>query len=125
LTYRDADGNPLDGSRTYKLNIPADVPAQKFWSLTLYDNQTRSMLQTDAQFPAIGSEDAGLMQNDDGSFDIYFAPEAPEGHENNWVQTVPGKGWNVILRLYSPLEAWFDQTWRPGEIELINFATSE
>lgn len=125
LTYRDADGNPLDGSKTYKLNIPANVPAQKFWSVTLYDNQTRSMLQTDAQFPAIGSLDAGLMQNDDGSFDVYFGPEAPEGQESNWVQTVPGKGWNVILRLYSPLEAWFDQTWRPGEIELINFATSE
>jgi outer membrane protein OmpA-like peptidoglycan-associated protein len=107
------------------VNVPADVPAEDFWSFTLYDNQTRSMLQTDAQFPAIGSSDQGVVQNEDGSYDIYFAPEAPEGKESNWVQTVPGKGWNTILRLYGPLEPWFDQTWRPGEIELINFARSE
>jgi hypothetical protein len=71
--------------------VPKDVPAKDFWSFTLYDNQTRSMLQTDAQFPAIGSNDKGVVQNEDGSYDIYFAPEAPEGKESNWVQTVPGE----------------------------------
>ncbi|EFO32439.1 putative signal peptide protein [Roseibium sp. TrichSKD4] len=119
FTYRDSNGNPLDGSKTYKLNVPANVPAKDFWSFTLYDNQTRSMLQTDKQFPALGSNDVGLVQNDDGSTDIYFGPEAPKGKETNWLQTVPGKGWNTIMRLYGPLEPWFDQTWRPGEIELI------
>jgi hypothetical protein len=83
------------------------------------------MLQTDAQFPAIGSNDKGVVQNKDGSYDIYFAPEAPEGKESNWVQTVPGKGWNTIFRLYGPLESWFDQTWRPGEIELVKYARSD
>jgi len=83
------------------------------------------MLQTDAQFPAIGSNDTGVVQNEDGSYDIYFAPEAPEGKESNWVQTVPGKGWNTIFRLYGPLESWFDQTWRPGDIELVEYASSE
>ncbi len=125
FTYVDSNGNPLDGSKTYKVNVPADVPAKDFWSFTLYDNQTRSMLQTDAQFPAIGSNDTGVVQNEDGSFDIYFAPEAPEGKESNWVQTVPGKGWNTIFRLYGPLESWFDQTWRPGDIELVEYASSE
>ncbi|MDW3222807.1 MAG: DUF1254 domain-containing protein [Paracoccaceae bacterium] len=119
LTYRDSDGNALDGSKTYKLNVPANPPAKDFWSFTLYDNQTRSMLQTDKQFPALGSNNANLRQNEDGSVDIYFGPEAPEGQEHNWLQTVPGKGWNTIMRLYGPLEPWFDQTWRPGEIELI------
>ncbi|QJF50613.1 DUF1254 domain-containing protein [Roseobacter ponti] len=119
FTYRDADGNALDGSKNYVLNVPANPPAEDFWSFTLYDNQTRSMLQTDKQFPALGSSDAGVVQNDDGSTDIYFGPEAPEGKESNWLQTVPGKGWNTILRLYGPLEPWFDQTWRPGEITLI------
>ena len=61
----------------------------------------------------------GVVQNEDGSFDIYFGPVAPEGKQSNWVQTIPGKGWNTIMRLYGPLEPWFDQTWRPGEIELI------
>ena len=119
FTYLDAQGNALDGSKTYKVNVPANVPAKDFWSFTLYDNQTRSMLQTDAQFPAIGSNDKGVVQNKDGSYDIYFAPEAPEGKESSWVQTVPEKGWNTIFRLYGPLESWFDQTWRPGEIELV------
>lgn len=43
----------------------------------------------------------------------------PEGHESNWTQTVPGKGWFTLLRLYGPLEPWFDQTWRPGEFQLV------
>jgi hypothetical protein len=120
FTYLDSNGNPLDGSKTYKIHVPANVPAKDFWSFTIYDNQTRSMLQTDAQFPAIGSNDKGVVQNKDESYDIYFAPVAPEGKESNWVQTVPGKGWNTIFRLYGPLESWFDQTWRPGEIELVN-----
>ena len=125
FTYLDSDGNPLDGAKTYKVNVPANVPAKNFWSFTLYDNQTRSMLQTDAQFPAIGSNDKDVVSNEDGSFDIYFAPVAPRGKESNWIQTIPGKGWNTIFRLYGPLEAWFDQTWRPGEIKLLNYAKSE
>ena len=125
FTYLDSNGNPLDGAKTYKVNVPADVPAKNFWSFTLYDNQTRSMLQTDVRFPAIGSNDTGVVENEDGSYDIYFAPEAPKGKESNWVQTVPGKGWNTIFRLYGPLESWFDQTWRPGEIELVEYARSD
>lgn len=125
FTYLDSNGNPLDGSKTYKVKVPKDVPAKDFWSFTLYDNQTRSMLQTDAQFPAIGSNDSSVVQNEDGSYDVYFAPVAPEGKESNWVQTIPGKGWNTIFRLYGPLEDWFDQTWRPGEIELVNYAQTD
>ena len=102
-----------------EVRVPANVPAKKFWSFTVYDNQTRSMLQTDARFPAIGSNTEGVVQNEDGSYDIYFGPEAPKGKQSNWVQTIPGKGWNTIFRLYGPLEPWFEQTWRPGEIELV------
>src|SRR5262245_12539139 len=114
----DAKGQPLDGSKTYKIHLPPQVPANQFWSFVLYDNQTRSMLQTDAQFPSIGSQSKGIVSNADGSYDIWFAPAAPAGHESNWIQTVPGKSWSVILRLYGPGESWFDKTWRPGEIEL-------
>jgi hypothetical protein len=60
-----------------------------------------------------------LTENDDGSIDLYFGPKPPEGFESNWTQTVPGKGWFTLLRLYGPLEPWFDQTWRPGEFELL------
>ncbi|NKB88963.1 MAG: DUF1214 domain-containing protein [Acidobacteria bacterium] len=119
IAYLDRDGNALDGSRTYRIHLPPDIPAKDFWSFTLYDNQTRAMLQTDQQFPGIDSLGDGLRRNDDGSYEIYFAPEAPDGWENNWIQTVPAKGWNTILRLYGPLESFYDQTWKPGDPELV------
>ncbi len=120
IAYLDKGGNALDGSKTYRIHLPPNVPAKDFWSFTLYDNQTRSMLQTDQRFPGLDNLGKGLQQNGDGSCDIYFAPEPPSGMESNWIQTVPGKGWNTILRLYGPLQPWFDKTWRPGDPELVN-----
>ncbi len=113
----DSNGERLDGNKTYKLHLPPNIPARDFWSFTVYDNQTRSMLQTDQPSPSIGNEKEGVVANSDGSVDVWFGPTAPQGHESNWVQTVPSKGWNVVMRLYGPEEAWFDKTWRPGEIE--------
>ena len=104
-------------ARLISLHLPPGIPAKQFWSLVLYDNQTRSMLQTDQPFPSIGSQKKGVVINADGSVDVYFGPKAPAGKESNWVQTWPGKGWSVILRLYGPLQPWFDKTWRPSEIE--------
>jgi hypothetical protein len=117
--FVDSTGKPLDGSKTYKIHLPPNIPAKDFWSFVVYDNQTRSMLQTDEQFPSIGSEDKTVVVNPDTSVDVYFGPKAPAGHETNWVQTIPGKGWNVLLRLYGPLQPWFDKTWKPGEFELV------
>ncbi|HET9236633.1 MAG TPA: DUF1214 domain-containing protein [Oligoflexus sp.] len=118
--FRDSKGQALDGAKNYRLHLPANIPIKNFWSLIVYDNQTRSMLQTDQRFPMVSSQNEKLEINADGSVDVYFGPKAPAGKENNWVQTIPGKGWNTLLRLYSPLEPWFDRTWRPGEIEAID-----
>ena len=115
----DKDGHYLDGSKTYRLKIPADVPAKDFWSVVLYDPQTRSELQTEQPFPSRNNQRDELEVASDGSVELYFGPTAPEGKEGNWVQTIPGKGWWAVLRLYGPLEPWFDQTWRPGDFELI------
>jgi hypothetical protein len=118
-TFVDADGNPFDGAKTYKLHLPPNIPAKNFWSVMVYDNQTRSELQTDQQYPSIGSQRKGPVINPDTSVDVYFGPTAPAGKEANWIQTLPGKGWNPMLRLYGPLEPWFDKTWRPSEVELV------
>ena len=94
------------------------MPVNNFWAVTIYDSQARSMLQTSQPFPTVGSQTEGIRTNDDGSYNIYFGPRAPEGYENNWLETTQGKSWFVILRMYGPLKPWLDQTWRPGEIEL-------
>jgi hypothetical protein len=119
FVFKDGDGQRLDGSKGYRVHLPPNISVKNFWSLVVYDNQTRSMLQTDQQFPSMGSQKKGTVINPDSSVDVYFGPTAPAGHEANWVQTVPGKGWNLILRLYGPLEPFFDKTWRPSEIELV------
>jgi hypothetical protein len=116
---RDSRGDYLDGARSYRVTLPPDIPESRFWSVMAYDRQTRSMLQTDQDMPDIGSQSGTVETNADGSTDVYFGPTAPEGKESNWLQTVPGKGWFPILRLYNPLQPYFDKTWRPSEIEPI------
>ena len=117
MTSQDSNGDAFDGAKTYKLNIPANVPAKDFWSIVVYDPQTRSELQTSTPFPSKNSETGNMVANADGSIDLYFGPKAPKGKENNWIETVPKKSWFPILRLYGPLEPWFDKSWKPGEIE--------
>ena len=117
---RDAAGEYLDGAKAYRLHLPPGIPVGDFWSLTVYDPQTRSMLQTDQRFPTVGSQRPGIEANPDTSVDAWFGPVPPPQGEANWVQTIPGKGWFAMLRLYAPLEPWFDKTWRPGEFEPVS-----
>lgn len=123
LANLDSTGNLLDGAMTYKVVLPKDIPAARFWSFTVYDNQSRSMLQTPQLYPRAGSQSfpsPAAVPSADGTTTIYFSPNKPQGVEKgNWIQTDPKKGWFTILRLYSPLQPFFDKTWQPSEIELV------
>ena len=113
----DSNGKPLNGSRNYKLHLPPDIPASNFWSVIVYDNETRLIIRTEQPWPSVFSSSKKIVYNQDGSVDTWFGPKALPGRENNWVMTIPCKGWYMILRLYYPGESWFNKSWRPGEIE--------
>jgi hypothetical protein len=117
---RDAKGEYLEGGKTYKITLPAPIPVAQFWSFVVYDGQSRSMLETDQKLAGLDSNQKDIKRNADGSVTVWFGPKAPAGQETNWVQTMPGKGWNTLLRLYGPLEPWFNKTWKPGDFELVN-----
>ncbi|MBY5891102.1 DUF1254 domain-containing protein [Rhizobium leguminosarum] len=112
--FKDADGDYLSGDRSYKLVLPKDIPAKIFWSVTVYDPITGSGLDNGQPFPSLNTMDKP-KQNADGSTDIYFGPQSP-GPGKNWIATIPGKGWFTTLRLYGPIKAFFDKTWRPDDI---------
>jgi hypothetical protein len=114
--FRDKDGNHFDGGKSYRMHVPANPPAAAFWSLTLYDSATRSMVQNPTNDAAHASYDE-LKTNADGSFDMAFGPAAPAGQESNWIETVPGRGYYVMFRLYSPTEPLFDGTWALPDVE--------
>jgi hypothetical protein len=117
LGLRDKSGAYLDGGKTYKLGIPQPVPQKLFWSVTVYDAETRSMIQTPQDKAALRS----LVELKDvpqtGVTDLYFGPKAPADKEGQWIQTIPGKGWFVYLRLYGPTGPAFDGSWKPGDFE--------
>jgi hypothetical protein len=120
-TFFDKKNLPFDGNKTYKVTLPANIPAAKFWSFTVYDNQTRSLLETPQLYPRAGSQSypsPAAKASTDGSITIYFGPKQPTGIDRgNWVQTTPGKGWFTILRFYSPLKPFYDKSWKVGDIE--------
>ena len=117
-SFQDSKDEWLDGSNTYRLHIPPNPPVTQFWSLTVYDNVTRSMLQNPANDVSLSSYDK-LRINDDGSVDVYIGPKPPEGYESNWIQSVPGKGWYPFFRAYGPTEAFFDDSWSLKDFEKI------
>ena len=119
IAATDSTGKMLSGNNTYSVTLPGPVPAKAFWSFMVYDVHTRSILETDQKSGGIDSMAKDLKANADGSYTVYFASKPPKGKEGNWVQTMPNKGFHVLLRLYSPLQPWFDKTWKPGDFELV------
>jgi hypothetical protein len=116
ISFTDSEGTPLSGGSIYRVNLPPHIPAANFWSVTLYEAENASGLANGQPFPSLGSRDKPA-QNADGSTDLYLGPQATEGKRDNWLATVPGKGYFAILRLYGPTEAAIDKTWKPSDIE--------
>jgi len=116
-TYRDKDGNWLDGGKSYRLRIAPNPPMQQFWAVSVYDMDTRTLFRNEALKAEVSSNSKGLQKNADGSVDVYFGPKAPGGKESNWVQTVPDKFWFPYFRLYAPTQAYFDRSWPLPDIE--------
>jgi hypothetical protein len=116
----DAAGNPLEGGKQYKLILPSNIPEGIMWSIIVYDSQTNLMISTGQLWPSIYKSCKGLEVNTDGSVDAWFGPKAFKGKEYNWIQTIPGKSWYMILRFYNPLENWIQGLWSPCNIESID-----
>jgi hypothetical protein len=115
-TYADKEGDWLDGGRDYTLHIPANPPAVNFWSITVYDAATRCLMDNPQRNADISSR-KDILKNSDGSVDLYFGPKAPPGKENNWVQTLEGRHWFTYMRFYGPATAYFDKSWKMGDVE--------
>lgn len=119
LGMQDKNGQYVDGAKTYKLSIPQPVPAKLFWSVTVYDTDTRSQISTDQGYAALRSMFELKDLNNGQSVELYFGPKAPAGKEKQWIKTIPGKGWFAYIRIYGPEAAAFDGSWKPGDFELV------
>jgi len=116
----DAGGNLLEGGMNYLLHLPPGIPASNFWSIVVYDNENHLIIRTDQPWPSVHSQLKRLHVEEDGSVEVWFGPAAQSGRANNWVKTIPGKVWYLILRLYYPTESWFNNSWRPGKLNLLS-----
>jgi hypothetical protein len=114
--YHDKDGRALDGGRPYRLHVPPNPPAKLFWSVTLYDVDSRCLIQNEEQI-ADRSSHHDLVKNADGSVDIFLGSTAPTGLEKNWIPTIPGRAWFAYFRLFGPLESYFNRSWPMPDIE--------
>jgi len=114
--YKDKAGHWLDGGTSYRLHVPPNAPIKLFWSVTVYDVDTRALIRNDQKI-ADRSSRMDLRKNTDGSVDIYTGPKAPAGFEKNWIPTVPGRNWFAYFRFYNPTEAYFDRSWPLADFE--------
>jgi hypothetical protein len=116
FTVRDADGDFLDGSKSYKLHLPPNPPAALFWAVTAYNITDGTMPETEQALPSINGFN-NVKTNEDGSIDLYFGPRKPENSpESNFIQTVDGRAFLVTVRLYGSGVEFYDQTWKPDDV---------
>lgn len=116
MTTKDNEGKPFEGSKLYRLHLPANVPVKLYWSVTLYDRETHALIK-DMPYYSRASTTPGLQKNNDGSVDIYFGGKAPEGKKSNWIPTNPQRKFEVLARFYGPEKGFFEKAWKMGNVE--------
>jgi hypothetical protein len=118
ISIRDKDGNDFDGGKTYRLNVPPNVPVEQYWSVTAYDRQTHALIRNVPR-ASRSSQIPDLIKNEDGSIDLYFGPNAPQGRDANWVPTDPKRKFELMFRAYGPTKAFFDKEWVLPDVTLM------
>jgi hypothetical protein len=118
VSLRDKDGNPFDGSKTYRLTVPANPPVEQYWSATAYDRATHALIRNMPR-ASRSSQIPEMQKNADGSVDVYFGPKAPTGKDSNWVPTDPQRGFELMFRLYAPKKQFFDKVWVLPDVEKV------
>ncbi len=118
IAIRDKDGNTLDGSRTYRLHVPANAPIEQYWSVTAYDRQTHALIRN-VERASRASNNTEVQKNPDGSVDLYIGAKAPTGQEANWIPTDPKRGFELMFRAYGPTKAFFDKQWKLEDVETV------
>ena len=119
ITIRDKDGQAYDGSKTYRLRVPPDVPVAQYWSVTAYDRETHALIKNMPR-ASRASNAADLQKNSDGSVDIYFGPAAPAGKDANWVPTDPARKFELMARFYAPKKEFFEKKWTLPDVEKVD-----
>ncbi|WP_308737963.1 DUF1214 domain-containing protein [Rhizobium sp. TH2] len=119
ITIKDKDGKTFDGSKTYRVRVPADAPVEQYWSITAYDRQTHALIRGMPR-ASRSSQIPELKKNADGSIDIFTGPKAPEGMETNWIPTDSKREFELMLRLYAPTKAFFEKNWVVPDVERVS-----
>lgn len=121
ITRVDAAGDPLDGSRAYRLRFPPGElpPVDAFWSLTVY-GEDLFFAPTPTDRYAIGDRTPGLTREPDGSLELVLSPDEPaaaaDGRPANWLP-VPDGRFVLMLRLYLPRPEILDGSYRFPAVE--------
>jgi hypothetical protein len=118
IAIKDKNGASFDGSKSYRLTVPPNVPIEQYWSVTVYDRQTHALVRNMSR-ASRSSQLPEMQKNADGSVDVYFGPKAPQGKEMNWVPTDPKRGFELMFRLYGPKKEFFDKLWVLPDAERI------
>jgi hypothetical protein len=123
INIRDKGGESYEGSKTYRLHVPPNVPIEQYWSLTAYDRETHALIRN-VDRASRASNNAEVKKNSDGSVDLYLGPKAPAGQEANWIPTDPERKFELMFRLYGPKKEFFDKVWALPDVENLSLATT-